>query len=318
MIEYKPLAYRRSTMQRRPLVNRLVCAKPLWLGSLLYLLCCITLAADNFEQGMQALQQGNSQQAIAIWQPLAEAGDVDAQFALGVLYHDALGVEQNHAEANYWFLRAAEQGYAAAQFNLGNAYQKGAGFKPDAKTAVLWWRRAAQQNFGPAQFNLGTALLQGEGTARDPQAGLAWYRRAAANGHPQALSYLDEYNRRVKQARAQSQAATTEIQSEVIAGNETCQRWLENGTGYTIQLMALRDAQTAAMHRQRIQLEPQPIICAYQAPNGLWYGILYGRYNTTAQARRVLADLPAELHSHGPYLRSIDDIRTTLTQVNAP
>ncbi len=148
-------------------------------------------SADDYELGRQALESGHSAQTIELWRPLAEAGDADAQFGLGILYNDAIGVEQDYAEANYWFLRAAEQGYAMAQFNLGNAYKNGTGMTIDPAMAVIWWRKAAEQDFAPAQFNLGSALLEGFGTPRDRAAGLSWYRRAAANGHPQAQRNLE-------------------------------------------------------------------------------------------------------------------------------
>ncbi|HEY9197716.1 MAG TPA: SPOR domain-containing protein [Gammaproteobacteria bacterium] len=148
--------------------------------------------ADDFALGMQALETGNAARAIELWRPLAESGNVDAQFALGVIYNDGMGMEQDYLEANYWFLRAAEQNLPAAQYNLGNAYKNGTGMTTDPKMAVLWWRKAAEQDFGPAQFNLGSALLEGLGTPRDADEGLRWYRKAAANGHPHAQQYLDE------------------------------------------------------------------------------------------------------------------------------
>lgn len=148
--------------------------------------------ADDFLHGMQALETGHTEQAIELWRPLAESGNVEAQFGLGVIYNDGMGVEQDYAEANYWFLRAAEQGMAAAQYNLGNAYKNGTGMAPDPQMAVRWWRKAADQDFGPAQFNLGSALMEGFGIQRDAEAGLQWYRRAAANGHAHAQSFLEE------------------------------------------------------------------------------------------------------------------------------
>lgn len=161
--------------------------------AVLCLVCAAAAArADDFALGMQALETGNAARAIELWRPLAESGNVEAQFALGVVYNDAMGVEQDYLEANYWFLRAAEQNLPAAQYNLGNAYKNGTGMTTDPKMAVLWWRKAAEQDFGPAQFNLGSALLEGFGTPRNVDEGVRWYRKAAANGHPNAQQYLDE------------------------------------------------------------------------------------------------------------------------------
>ncbi|MBV56954.1 MAG: hypothetical protein CMQ12_10330 [Gammaproteobacteria bacterium] len=52
---------------------------------------------------------------------LAEQGDADAQFNLGIMYTNGRGAPENDVEAVRWFRLAAEQGYARAQFRQGNA-----------------------------------------------------------------------------------------------------------------------------------------------------------------------------------------------------
>jgi TPR repeat protein len=44
------------------------------------------------------------------WQPLADQGDADAQFNLGVMYDRGDGIPQDYAEAAKWHRLAAEQG----------------------------------------------------------------------------------------------------------------------------------------------------------------------------------------------------------------
>ena len=50
---------------------------------------------------------------------LAEAGDAELQFSLGVMYEHGEGVRQDYAEAVRWYRKAAEQGDSDAQHNLG-------------------------------------------------------------------------------------------------------------------------------------------------------------------------------------------------------
>ena len=77
------------------------------------------------------------------WHPLAEQGDADAQFHLGVMYESGQGVLRNDAEAIKWYRKAAEQDDAVAQFNLGIMYTKGEGVSPNHAEAALWYRLAA-------------------------------------------------------------------------------------------------------------------------------------------------------------------------------
>jgi hypothetical protein len=69
---------------------------------------------------------------------LAEAGDADAQWQMGVRYHTGAGVQQDDTQAVQWFLRAAEQGHVDAQGSLGAYYWKGRGVPPDLSRAYFW------------------------------------------------------------------------------------------------------------------------------------------------------------------------------------
>ena len=85
---------------------------------------------------------------------LAERGDAQAQFNLGVKYANGRGVRQDDEEAVKWFTLAAEQGDASAQFSLGVMYEKGHGVSRDDDEAVKWYRLAAKQGYANAQRNL--------------------------------------------------------------------------------------------------------------------------------------------------------------------
>jgi TPR repeat protein len=105
----------------------------------------------DFHAGLQAYQKGDYVTAAKEWRPLADQGDVEAQFNLGLLYLDGHGVPKSYAEAVDWFRRAAEQGYAAAQHNLGAMYATGHGVKRDYIQAYKWFNIcAAQGNSGCA------------------------------------------------------------------------------------------------------------------------------------------------------------------------
>ena len=100
---------------------------------------------QQFQQGFEATERGDYQTAFKLWLPLAEQGDAKAQFNLGVMYGDGLGVKQDYFEEVNWYRKAAEQGHAKAQFNLGVMYANGRGVKQDDFEAVKWYRQAAEQ-----------------------------------------------------------------------------------------------------------------------------------------------------------------------------
>ena len=86
----------------------------------------------------------------------AEQGDADAQFSLGLMYLQGLGVFLNNKTAVKWYRLAAEQGNVAAQFNLGWMYHKGLGVAQNHEAARKWYSLAAKQGHADAQFNLGS------------------------------------------------------------------------------------------------------------------------------------------------------------------
>lgn len=120
---------------------------------LLLLAACATPQPDP-QAGWAALQSGDYATALAIWQPLADAGDPTAQTNLGTLYSKGNGVPQDNAQAVDWFRRAAEQGFAPAQYNLGLMYAHGRGVPEDKLNAYAWLALAAVQDHPTAAATL--------------------------------------------------------------------------------------------------------------------------------------------------------------------
>ncbi len=132
-------------------------------------------AGAGFEDGMAAMARGDYATALEEWRPLAEQGNADAQYNLGLMYYRGQGVPQGYAEAVKWYRKAAEQGHAFAQFSLGGVYHTGRGLPKDYAEAVKWYRKAAEQDFEQAQIVLGMMYSYGSGVPRDPVQAHMWY-----------------------------------------------------------------------------------------------------------------------------------------------
>ena len=74
----------------------------------------------------------------------AEQGDAKAQFSLGAMYAKGQGVQQDFAQAKFWYEKAAEQGDVRAQCGLGVMYTTGQGVKKDLAQAKFWLEKAAK------------------------------------------------------------------------------------------------------------------------------------------------------------------------------
>ena len=139
------------------------------------------ISAD-LQKGLAAFDEGDYETSLAECQPLAEAGDVGAQFCIGRLYANGFGVAMDDALAIKWYALAADAGHAEAQFNLGVMYANGWGVDMNWDESARYYLLAADQGFVPAQKALAYACGHGMGVTKDRVQAYAWYDIAAQMG----------------------------------------------------------------------------------------------------------------------------------------
>ena len=98
----------------------------------------------------------------------AEAGDEDAQYAVGGAYLNGNGVKRDLLLGERWLLEAARQSHAHAQCDLGAMYADGGVLKQSYPDALKWLRKAADQGDVLAMAGLGSVYGRG---FRDKSAG---------------------------------------------------------------------------------------------------------------------------------------------------
>jgi uncharacterized protein len=117
----------------------------------LSIVCLAVPAWADFKAGMDAYHRGDYATAMREWRPLAEQGDANAQYNLGMMYDFKKGVPQDFATARQWYKKAAAQGHAGAQNNLGGLYEFGHGVTQDYVRAYMWYNVAAAHPTGDGQ-----------------------------------------------------------------------------------------------------------------------------------------------------------------------
>ncbi|KAJ1488096.1 hypothetical protein T484DRAFT_1940011 [Baffinella frigidus] len=122
----------------------------------------------------------------------AEAGNVEAQYNLGVMHAYGHGVERNREEGVRLFRAAADQGYVAAHNGLALALTDGASDN-NFTEAFIHFNRSAQSGNADGLYNAALLLRDGRGVEKDEVVALAWMH-LEGKGAPQscsaALSYL--------------------------------------------------------------------------------------------------------------------------------
>lgn len=86
-------------------------------------------------------------------QKLANQGDADSQYIMGLAYYQGEIVEKDYKKSVYWYRKAADQGSYIAQFMLGFMYHFGKGVEKDEDKAIYWIQKSADQG-NPEAKNL--------------------------------------------------------------------------------------------------------------------------------------------------------------------
>jgi len=126
---------------------------------------------DGYIIGLRWYEYGNYDIALKYWKPLAEDGDCDAGYGLGLLYFRGAGVRKSYKEAsNVWF-KSANQGQGQSQLALGIMYshesipyspincRRGCGVGKDLVKAYKWFGLASKMG-SSAEQNRADELLE--------------------------------------------------------------------------------------------------------------------------------------------------------------
>lgn len=154
---------------------------------ILSLLVAAPAPADDLDFGVVAFDRKDYQTAMSLFRPRAEKGDARAQYYLGRMYYDGLGVALDNTKAVAWFTKAARQGAPEAQYRLGlfNVYQG------REEEGVAWLRKAAEQGYALAQDNLALLYTLGHGVSKDYVRARMWWILAESNGLAEARRKRD-------------------------------------------------------------------------------------------------------------------------------
>lgn len=141
---------------------------------------------------------------------LANRGDAEAQYHVGMMHNNGIGTPQDRSQAFAWFeksaaandplgayklgcyydgqgagivaadadqalkykLISAKAGYARAQHDVALMYDR----QGNSEDALKWWKAAGDQGLPAALFSLSRAYSAGKGTARDLSLSYAYFK----------------------------------------------------------------------------------------------------------------------------------------------
>ncbi len=149
-------------------------------------ICCLLVTpiwAQDHNSGFEVGQPADFFRAPSEWRRMAEQGQAEAQYNLGIMYEYGRGVRQNDVEAVKWYRKASVQGLSIAQYKLGIMYDNGWGVPASDTEAVRWYRNAAERGHPLAKHDLAFMYAAGTGDAQDYLRAHMCLNTAVAHGH---------------------------------------------------------------------------------------------------------------------------------------
>ncbi len=155
-----------------------------------------SLYAASYEDGLAEYEAKDYDEAVEIWESLAEQGDVASQLKMAAFYSSGLYwkkdeiVKKDPSIAFKLYQQAADLGSMEAQLQLGFIYMSGQkDLEPDQEKARELYLKAAKQGYAKAQYYYGLTYFKGEGIPTDYVQAHAWIHLAADNGNKPAERY---------------------------------------------------------------------------------------------------------------------------------
>ena len=149
---------------------------------ILNLFFLIYSTVSSAEEPLKLFLGGNEKEAINIWKQESETGDVNASYALGIVFYDSdvtglcQRIDDNDCKNNFksglkYFKIAHDAGDVRATYALGEHYD----YFRKYKKAFKFYLKAAEAGVPEAQFNTASMYEHGEGVSQDTVQAVRWY-----------------------------------------------------------------------------------------------------------------------------------------------
>lgn len=155
----------------------------------------------QFQLGLSYLEQGRTDEGVALIRKAANQNQPAAQYRLAKLYEIGEGVTQDSETARQLTERAARNGNRIAMHDLALYYAEGrGGVEADLPKAANWFEKAAERGVVDSQFNLAVLFESGQGLPKNIADAYVWYSIAAGQGDQFAKTRVEVLKETLDQA----------------------------------------------------------------------------------------------------------------------
>jgi septal ring-binding cell division protein DamX len=238
----------------------------------------------QYAKARDAFNRKDYLQAAMLLKPLAEQGNADAQYALGYMYHNGLGVPRNYKLALQWMSAASAKGN---------------------KKATEALHRISTLNSETTNSDLLKEEEQQPTKATTPDSA------ESKTSQPAKLPESLNAPMPTESPEASKEVASQETQPTLTAD----EKWImdQPDSHFTIQLMAGSSEAALQKFIKDNNLHDSAVYYRTRRHGKDWFTLIQGSFESFKQVNEALKELPPQLQAAKPWPKSIGDIKELLS-----
>lgn len=258
-------------------------------------------------------------------QSAAEAGNPDAQYALGYMYYYGIDTVKDKDTASLWIQRAAQQGQPLAR-KAWTLINTGA-FTGDLHEAAS--KQVSSTNVVTPQPPEDVDQMNQKAQSGSVNNELPGYGKQKAQQNSAMMTtgqntdklHDSRLAQNAKPITANPQGASTQPMmaannaGESVNPSENVARVAQHEGGYTVQLLASAKQSDIIDYISAHHLGTKAHAYETHLNGKPWYMLTYGHYQSERQAHMALRELPADMQHHQPWVKSFATVeKEVMTQ----
>lgn len=170
---------------------------------LFYFCSSLSLKAGDYEKAFEALEKGDYKTAAFYLSFFASNGDTVAQYNMGLLYRDGLGVEKNPTVALSWFYLAAQQQHMLSNYAIAKLMDRHKNLIDKKGRKLHFLKEAAFLGHAIAPLEIGNFYYLRQETPYDLVRAMVWWILSSDRNAPGAVETISSISPKLNQNQMQ-------------------------------------------------------------------------------------------------------------------
>ena len=209
-------------------------------------------------------------------------------------------------------------GMLLPSFLVANDYDKAvkATSDGDYNEAIELWKKLAAQGNSVAQYNLAIFYKEGYGVDSNSSEAQKWYKVAGQQRLVSATTRINEKSVQPADERDIEREESSRVSRTISDMDPVGWVMNQNPRFYTLQLASSRSEDRVKKYYEENQLQGKGGYYKKIQDGETWYFLIYGSFNSAANASNEIEQLPEEIRKWSPWVRRLGNIQKVIKSAN--